>query len=53
MIKVVDDYKPVRLHEWEEVEDGVERLKVPGGWIYRFLYVDSVAVAFVPYWKED
>lgn len=24
-----------RLHVWEEVVLGVERLRVPGGWIYK------------------
>jgi hypothetical protein len=49
MIRVIESGEAAGMHEWEELEDGVARLRVPNGWIYRFLYVDSVAAVFVRY----
>jgi hypothetical protein len=40
----------VKLHQWEVVEEEshTERLKVPGGWVYRIRDDSGSAVVFVP-----
>jgi hypothetical protein len=36
-------------HEWEAVANGTtKRLRVPGGWLYRFLGTESDTMTFVP-----
>lgn len=43
-------YRGNRHHEWESVATGTFRLRVPGGWLYRFeQYGPNIpTLAFVP-----
>lgn len=34
--------------QWEEVADCTHRLRVPGGWLYRYKYGGFFSLAFVP-----
>lgn len=44
---------PIELEpeKWEAVSDLTSRLRVPGGWIYRYASLSGVGLAFVP-WPE-
>jgi len=39
------EYKGNGEHDWEDVADGTERLRVPGGWIYSVASDDNTSAA--------
>jgi hypothetical protein len=41
-------YKGNGKHEWEYVTYSTERLRVPGGWLYRFASASGSDISFVP-----
>lgn len=44
----VDPPKPSFPPIWKGVAEGLERIEVPGGWLYRLMTYQGVALAFVP-----
>jgi hypothetical protein len=42
-------YKGNGKHDWEDVDGNeTDRLRVPGGWLYRYVNFDAPALVFVP-----
>lgn len=51
-VKKVREFDPKR--DWAKVPGGMERIEVPGGWIYMdYIRGHSVALCFVPFPKDD
>lgn len=48
--KGAQTYRGNGNHTWEDVEDGTRRLRVPGGFLYRYRSAsdEAAAMAFVP-----
>jgi hypothetical protein len=42
------EYQGNGNHKWEPVANGTERLRVPGGWMYRDGYTSSAVFVPVP-----
>lgn len=44
------EYRGNGKHAWEIVADDTKRLRVPGGWLYRYgnTYANEHAITFVP-----